>query len=365
MSDQKKSTRNNTRPGHRLDNLISTSLAMEYEDAKEAGMIGYMARSLVQATMPHTDPKAHYFERNTGLLTLSMMSKPSVGLPYGSVPRILLAWICTEAVRTKDPVLNLGRSQAEFLEKLQMHKDGRYTAALRNQAHRLFSSFISLSSETNSSIGLENIVIARKAFLFWNPKRPDDRSLWESTLTLSTDFFNDVTETPVPIRIDYLHALRKSPLAMDIYTMLVYRIFLLRAKNRPFVKIPWVSLMAQFGSNYGAQIDASLTDEQRIAKEKAAVASFKFNFKKRLREVGLLYPEGVKGIEDTGNCLLIKAAKLHIPRPPGKGVRISAIPSFESEGPTEPAKMELSPEGREAGLAAIASMKDQLRVKQK
>lgn len=84
--------KNNKAPGHRINEIIKTSLALEMEDAREAGLVGYMARCLVQATMPHTDPKTSYFERTNGIVTLSIMGKPSIGLPYGSMPRTLLAW---------------------------------------------------------------------------------------------------------------------------------------------------------------------------------------------------------------------------------------------------------------------------------
>lgn len=320
---------NNKAPGHRINEIIKTSLALEMEDAREAGLVGYMARCLVQATMPHTDPKTSYFERTNGIVTLSIMGKPSIGLPYGSMPRTLLAWICTEAVRTKDPVLNLGRSQSEFLQRLGMHTDGRYTATLRNQAQRLFSSMISLAGEQGNDFGIENVVIAKRAFLFWNPKRPEDRALWDSTLTLTGDFFEEVTRSPVPIRIDYLHALRQSPLAMDIYTWLTYRVFLLRAKGRPFVQIPWVALQAQFGSSYGSRARNSpeLDDKARERAERAALASFKYNFKKRLREVLIVYPEASDCIEDDGECLRIKSTRLHVTRAPGKGARIGPPPT--------------------------------------
>ena len=111
-----------TRLHRRVDHLTAAYLAMESEDARSAGTLGYMARSVVQATLPHTDPKDSYFERTNGIVTMSVMGRPQVGIPYGSMPRIILAWICTEAVKTKEPVLNLGRSQNEFLEKLQLPK---------------------------------------------------------------------------------------------------------------------------------------------------------------------------------------------------------------------------------------------------
>ena len=38
-------------------------------------------------------------------------------LPFGNLPRLLLAWVCTEAVRTQRRELVLGRSLYEFMHK--------------------------------------------------------------------------------------------------------------------------------------------------------------------------------------------------------------------------------------------------------
>ena len=42
-------------------------------------------------------------------------------LPYGNLPRLLIAWLCTEAVRTQSPELVLGSSLSEFMRKLDIH----------------------------------------------------------------------------------------------------------------------------------------------------------------------------------------------------------------------------------------------------
>ena len=86
-----------------ISKLIEQALALEFEGAKAAGALGFMARALVQATMPHSRPEECFFERTNGAFTLTMMAPPKVGLPYGSVPRLLMAWLTTEAVRTKWP----------------------------------------------------------------------------------------------------------------------------------------------------------------------------------------------------------------------------------------------------------------------
>ena len=71
-------------------------------------------------------------------------------LPYGNLPRLLLAWICTDTVRTKSRRLELGASLSEFMDRLNIQSTdsgGRYgvRTRLQKQMIRLFSASISLS----------------------------------------------------------------------------------------------------------------------------------------------------------------------------------------------------------------------------
>ena len=77
-----------------LNKLITEALAIEEEEAIHAGALGYMARILVQATMPHSDPKQTVFERTNGKLNLAITAHPRVGLPYGVYPRLyFFGWL--------------------------------------------------------------------------------------------------------------------------------------------------------------------------------------------------------------------------------------------------------------------------------
>ena len=40
-------------------------------------------------------------------------------LPFGNFPRLILAWLCTEAVRTQSRELVLGRSLAKFMRDVE------------------------------------------------------------------------------------------------------------------------------------------------------------------------------------------------------------------------------------------------------
>ena len=74
--------------------------------------------------MPHSGPKVDRFERSNGQLRLRMVALGDDGLPYGSIPRLLLAWLTTEAVRTKERRLVLGNTLRAFLEQLGLSSTG-------------------------------------------------------------------------------------------------------------------------------------------------------------------------------------------------------------------------------------------------
>ena len=76
-----------------LNKLITESLAIEAEAAKKAGKLGFMARALVQATLPHSKIDGNEFERTNGAFTLSMLAPSNVGLPYGNIPRLLICLV--------------------------------------------------------------------------------------------------------------------------------------------------------------------------------------------------------------------------------------------------------------------------------
>ncbi len=73
--------------------------------------LGFMARLLALCSLPRSNPgnRKEYVRRN-GPYTLVMTSGFNNKLPFGNLPRLLLAWVSTEAVRTKSRELVLGRS---------------------------------------------------------------------------------------------------------------------------------------------------------------------------------------------------------------------------------------------------------------
>ena len=274
-----------------IDALINQALAIEDEQAQEAGALGFMARAMVQATLPHSKVAGNEFTRVNGNYSLSIMAPSAIGLPYGTIPRLLLAWLTTEAVKTKSRELELGDSLSGFMAELDMMPTGGRWGSitrLKDQSRRLFSSSITAVYENGPGFAVINQAVADKAQFWWDNKHPEQAGLWKSTVTLSENFFNEVIDRPVPIDMRAIRALKKSPMALDIYTWLTYRASYLK---RPTV-IPWSSLALQFGSNY------------------AELRNFKTAFMAELKKVVLVY--GQVQVEATEHGLIVKPALTHI-----------------------------------------------------
>ena len=154
-------------------------------------------------------------------------------LPYGNLPRLLLAWVCSEAVRTRSRVLILGKSLSEFMRALGIYSShGRTQTRLRNQMDRLFHASVELNYEDKHGKQFIASRVVDRGEFWWNERKPDQPSLWDSEIRLGEDFFNEIISHPVPIDMNTLTALKRSPLGLDLYLWLTYRTFALRAPLR-------------------------------------------------------------------------------------------------------------------------------------
>lgn len=279
-----------------IEKLISEALAIEAEEALEAGTVGFMARAMVQATMPHKAVKGNEFVRRNGNFTLTMLAPSKIGLPYGNVPRLLLAWLTTEAVRTQNRELVLGDSLSAFMHDLGFQvTGGRHgsISRIKQQTRRLFSSTIQCDYETDNGTALMGFRVADRAMLWWDAKDPNQSALWESSVLLTQPFFDEVTNHPVPVDMRALKALKRSPMALDIYSWLTYRLSYLKHTTR----LPWGLLQQQFGSNYPLNARGK--------------ADFKRNFILQLKKVQAIYPAN---LETEQAALVLKPTKPHVRR---------------------------------------------------
>ena len=254
--------------------------------------MGFMARLLVQTTLPHSRQKSKVFIRQNGSLVVSIAAHPLLELPYGRYPRLLMAWVTTEAVRTREPVLQLGPSLSAFMAELGLLPRGGKTGPigrLRDQMQRLFGATIAFTWDKRAAGEWEDdgFRVSRRTHLWWNTAEPRQTVSWRSTLTLSPGFFEAICDRPVPIDLRVLKVVRSS-MALDLYCWLMYRNSYLRKPTR----VPWVALAAQFGADYRDRKD------------------FKRRFLRSLRQVLVLYPAA--RVEQVPGGIRLKPSPCHV-----------------------------------------------------
>ena len=118
-------------------------------------------------------------------------------------------------------------------------------------------------------------LIAESGEFWWNERKPDQPSLWNSKIELSEKFFNEIIRHPVPLDMNTLTALKRCSLGLDLYLWLVYRTFPLRAVQQ----ITWKQMYRQFGLHPSK------------ASDKKTVLNFRVKILRELKKIKLAWPE--------------------------------------------------------------------------
>ena len=202
-------------------------------------------------------------------------------IPYGSMPRLALAWVSSYALRKKTREIPIGKSANEFLQLMGLSGGGRQYKTLREQMHALAACRLQLGFKGRSFNGQPV-----EQFDAW---QKDDQSgqlsLWPGVMTLSEGYFNGLIDSAVPLDNRALYALKGSALSLDVYTWLAHRLH--RIEGRP-IKLHWMNLREQFAQEYmGKDPDKD----------------FKKKFLPALRDVLTVYPQA-KVEKVTGGILL-------------------------------------------------------------
>ena len=270
------------------------------ESAIEADALGFMAKMLVQTTLPHRAQPGTQYTRTDGDVTLSITDLGGAGLPYGAYPRLILIWMTTEALRTGERKLELGRSLSSFMGQLGLQCTGGHWGTIprfRDQMERLFGAAISTrwkhEQATQSQSAGSNLLLAEEFDLWWAPVKLPRIPVPQSSVTLSQKFFEQLIESPVPLDLRAITALKRSPLSLDLYAWATRRVSYLK---RP-MRISWRSFQVSFGAGY--------------ADTPQGKSRFRGNAIEALRRVKTVYPQ--LKIELKRDGLLLFPSSTHIP----------------------------------------------------
>jgi len=261
--------------------------------------IAFQHAVLCQVGMPRRRTAGRTFERSSGRASVQLEAGSlwdgkqwqQYPLPYGTRPRLVMIHVASEAVRTQEREIEVGRSTRDFLLKLGMDTSGRGYARFRTQMLALAACRLSLGmAYGNIAATIDAKPFSR--FEAWLSPEGAQGTMWPGLLELSEPFFETLREHAVPLDYRAIAALSHTSLGLDVYTWLAHR--LCRVRKQDGVKLSWRNLRGQFGQEY------------------AATKDFKREFRRALRQVLDVYPDA--RVEPVVGGILLKPSSPPVKR---------------------------------------------------
>jgi hypothetical protein len=239
-----------------------------------------------------------------------------LGVPYGSLPRLVLIHIMTEAVRTRSRHITLGSSFTDWMRRMGFRSISygpRGSATLiRQQLDRLLACAWMIRWDNQNEKGDQEFSV-KEVKLTNDYAGIDGRNGGFSREILLTEGFSDhLREHAVPLDENAIRQLRDSATSLDLYTWLSYRLPRI-AKNRTTL-LSWNQLAVHFGN-----------DGTNIRKFRQTIRD------SWERQVSAVYPEAKAEFDTTAIRLYPSPAPLQ--RRPIRLVSITNTPSATVDPP--------------------------------
>ena len=254
--------------------------------AEEETRLGITHAGFAMTSLPHKRIDTPFWRRQgnrTTLLVESGRDKEGglTGVPYGSIARLILLYLQTEAIRTGSPEIELGRSMKAWMTRMSLSAGGKTYQLVSEQARRIsacrltfFTDLINAELRSNGAFVQSSISMAGLA----NENQP---TLWQDRVRLDEGFWKSLKDHPVPVREEALRAIGTRSMAIDVYIWLAYR---LHALAKP-TSITWAAIHTQFGAGF------------------RLVRQVKPTFLESLQLALAVYPEARVDLEETGVVL--------------------------------------------------------------
>ena len=220
--------------------------------ADEESRLGITHAGFAMTSLPHKRIEDAVWKRDGHRTTLLVESGRSrsgilVGVPYGSIARLILLYLQTEAVRTNTPEVELGRSMKSWMIRMNLTTGGKTYQLVTEQARRISSCRLTFFTDReNGTERRHNGAFVQDAITFASVIDDDQPSLWQDRVRLDPSFWRSLKEHPVPVREEAIRAIGTRSLAIDVYIWLAYRLHSL-SKSTP---VSWTSVHAQFGAGF-------------------------------------------------------------------------------------------------------------------
>lgn len=220
--------------------------------AEEESRLGISHAGFALTSLPHKRTEDALWRREgyrTTLLVEAGRDRKGelIGVPYGSIARLILLYLQTEAIRTNSPEIELGRSMKSWMSRMSLTTGGRTYQLVTEQARRISACRLTFfTDQENGWEGRHNGAFVQDAISFAGVADDNQPSLWQDRVRLDPGFWRSLREHPVPVREEAIRTIGTRSLAIDVYIWLAYRLHVL-SRATP---ITWAALHAQFGAGF-------------------------------------------------------------------------------------------------------------------
>jgi len=235
--------------------------------AEEVSRLGITHAGFAMTSLPHKRIEEPFWRRRGNRTTLLVESGRTgdgdwIGVPYGSIARLILLYLQTEAIRSSSPEVELGRSMHAWLSRMGISGGGKNYKLVGEQARRISACRLTFLTEIPGAELRQNGAFVQNSITL-TALSEHQPSLWQDHVRLDDGFWHSLREHPVPVREEAVRAIGTRSLALDVYIWLAYR---LHSLTHP-IPVTWTALHAQFGAGFKAvrQLKPTLKDALTLA----------------------------------------------------------------------------------------------------
>jgi hypothetical protein len=219
--------------------------------SEEETRLGITHAGFAMTSLPHKKIAEGLWKRQGNRTTLLVESGRNrdgglVGIPYGSIARLILLYLQTEAIRTGDPEIELGRSMKAWMTRMSLSAGGKTYQLVAEQARRISACRLTFFADVANAELRSNGAFVQSSISLAGITDESQPTLWQDRVRLDNGFWRSLKEHPVPVREEALRAIGTRSLAIDVYIWLAYRLHAL-SKATP---ITWTAIHSQFGAGF-------------------------------------------------------------------------------------------------------------------
>ena len=167
-----------------------------------------------------------------------------MAVPYGTIARLLLIWLQSEAVEKGSRDIQVGQNPAQLLEKLGLSRGGPISRKVAAQLEQICACSMDyrIGNDKRALIINERIVESYE-YVAVEDSRTKRSSRMVCRLRLSEAFYRELSRHPILVDRGAIRTIQTSPRAIDIYLWLAYRLHALKEST----PVSYSALWRQFG----------------------------------------------------------------------------------------------------------------------